>query len=88
MGVNKELVLDPPPSPPPLAAAPGCVILPHHLHHTTKGHAYEEITDDPIDEEEFWTNMGKVRGCVLVRDVGISIYCLLGGGRGGLGREV
>jgi hypothetical protein len=32
--------------------------------------------------------LGKVRGCVLVRDVGISIYCLLGGGRGGLGREV
>lgn len=66
MGVTKELALSPPASPPPLAVAP-CIILPHHLHHTTtpgpKGHAYEEITDDPIDEEEFWTNMGKVRVC-------------------------
>lgn len=65
MGVNK---LSPPASP-PLDLAP-FIILPHHLHHTTtpgpKGHSYEEITDEPIDEEVFWTDMGKVRVCFWV----------------------
>lgn len=67
MGKDLAREISPPAS--PLAVA-STIILPHYLHHATtgtKGHAYEEITDDPIDEEEFWTNMGKVRECVLVR---------------------
>lgn len=64
MGINRV-----PSPPPPLAAPPllplhppgpgPVVILPHHT--TTlgpKGHAYEEIIDD---EEDYWTNMAKVR---------------------------
>ncbi len=67
MGVKKELTLSPPVSPP---APPPSIILPNHLHHTTPGpkaHAYKEITDDLVDEEEFWTNMGKVSALVGVR---------------------
>jgi len=86
MGVNKDLALSPPASPPPFAP---CIILPHHLHHTTrpglKGHAYEEITDEPIDEEEFWTDMGKVRVCFCVCVWGCLIYFSLWRGLGGRG---
>jgi len=67
MGVKKELAHSPPVSPP--APSPS-IVLPHHLHTTTPGpksHAYKEITDEPIDEEEFWTNMGKVSVSVGAR---------------------